>query len=145
MQSIGHNPSRYLARWDQKLEWTFYNNKNRSRINADCSVPKQAVKTELSFLREVLGHARPWHFLDFNSLKFPLLGFWVFQTGQFTHFHSPRMKRCNPRIFHLSISTWKLVFIVVIIKNMFVMTKVTDLCKTVESRMDPRLCRIRPT
>ena len=47
--------------------------------------PKRAATAQA--YRGVSGHASPVHFSDFNSLKFPFLGFGVIQIGYLQEFN----------------------------------------------------------
>ena len=62
------------------FSWILWVSSSRhgSRINTD-RFPKRPPKAHVS--RGVRWDASPGNLLDFNSLTFPFLGFWVIQTG----------------------------------------------------------------
>ena len=72
-------------------------------------------------------YTSPWKFLDISSLNFPFLGFWVFQIGFWPIPFSSGEALQIGGLFHLLISTWKVLFIVIIMKNL------TNFRKTVET------------
>ena len=86
-------------------------------MNTD-GIPKRAPTAQA--YRGVCGHASPVHFSDFNSLKFPFLGFRVIQIGYI-------FKSSNLDFFcHLK-------YIYLFMKNL------TDFREKLETGVDPRL------
>ena len=121
--SCRFQPPQFLTfeRWRQGIRWphfscsTWASSERGSRMNTN-GIPKWAPTAQA--YKGVWGHASPVHFSDFNSLKFPFLGFWVIQIGCLQEF--------NRIFFHLK-------YIYLFMKSL------TDFREKLETGVDPRL------